>query len=193
MNLDNRTRAGGYHVDPRVTKQKENRDPWNRGAQFYRDLQEYVGFDATCSEALANLAPVVEPHVETVVASFYEALGHNPHTRGVFEDDAQIERLRKSLSAWLRELFTGPHDYAYFQRRWQIGKRHVSVGLLPHFMFGAMNVVRRKLYSCLSNDVTASDWGAIERALDLDPDQRRALLTEACRRTLEAHGYQELG
>ncbi len=36
-------------------------------------------------------------------------------------------------------------------------------------------------------------WPVLQRALDLDPDQRRGLLADACRRTLEAHGFPELG
>ena len=36
-------------------------------------------------------------------------------------------------------------------------------------------------------------WPVLQRALDLDPDQRRAILEAACRRTLEAHGFPELG
>lgn len=35
-------------------------------------------------------------------------------------------------------------------------------------------------------------WPVLQRALDLDPDQRRNLLTTACRRTLEAHGFGNL-
>ncbi len=36
-------------------------------------------------------------------------------------------------------------------------------------------------------------WPVLQRALDLDPDQRRQMLTAACHRALEAHGYGELG
>lgn len=36
-------------------------------------------------------------------------------------------------------------------------------------------------------------WPILQRSLDLDPDQRRSILNSACRRTLEAHGYPELG
>lgn len=35
-------------------------------------------------------------------------------------------------------------------------------------------------------------WPVLQRALDLDPDLRRAMLADACRRTLEMHGYPEL-
>jgi AcrR family transcriptional regulator len=36
-------------------------------------------------------------------------------------------------------------------------------------------------------------WPVVQRALDLDPDQRRVMLQAACRRTLEAHGHGDLG
>ena len=36
-------------------------------------------------------------------------------------------------------------------------------------------------------------WPVLQRALELDPDQRRNLITAACRRTLEAHGFGDLG
>lgn len=36
-------------------------------------------------------------------------------------------------------------------------------------------------------------WPVLQRALDLDADQRRGMLTSACRRTLEIHGHPELG
>jgi AcrR family transcriptional regulator len=36
-------------------------------------------------------------------------------------------------------------------------------------------------------------WPVLQRSLNLDPDQRRSMLVTACRRTLEVHGYPELG
>jgi AcrR family transcriptional regulator len=36
-------------------------------------------------------------------------------------------------------------------------------------------------------------WPVLQRALDLDADQRATLLTAACRRSLEAHGFGDLG
>jgi len=36
-------------------------------------------------------------------------------------------------------------------------------------------------------------WPVLQRALALEPEQRRELLASGCRRTLEAYGYGELG
>ena len=35
-------------------------------------------------------------------------------------------------------------------------------------------------------------WPVLQRALDLDSDQRASILASGCRRTLEAHGFGEL-
>ena len=37
--------------------------------------------------------------------------------------------------------------------------------------------------------ITAA-WPVLQRALDLEPDQRRGILASACRRTLDAHGVE---
>ncbi|MGD8441034.1 MAG: TetR family transcriptional regulator [Holophagae bacterium] len=34
-------------------------------------------------------------------------------------------------------------------------------------------------------------WPVLQRALDLDPDQQRAVITAACRRALAAHGFDD--
>jgi hypothetical protein len=36
-------------------------------------------------------------------------------------------------------------------------------------------------------------WPVLQRALDLDPDQRRTMVKAACRRALDSHGHGDLG
>lgn len=132
--------------------------------QFFREIRAYVGFEARDEELLALLRPVIVPHYEAIVASFYDALWGNPRTRMVFSGPEQVDRLQQTLLRWLASIFTGPYDEDYFAQRLRIGRVHVDVGLLPHFMFGAMNVIRRHIVGC----VLESD------ALD-EPTQREAL------------------
>lgn len=112
---------------------------------FFEEVKSYLQFSPQDAERLVALRPSVEPHFGKVVESFYEALWQNPRTRAVFDGPEQVQRLRKSLYLWLEELFTGPFDASYFENRMRIGRAHVDVGLLPHFMFGAMNIVRLEL------------------------------------------------
>lgn len=101
-----------------------------------------MGFDEQDEQQLFGMFELISPHFDAIVDSFYEALWLNPRTRMVFSGPEQVERLRLTLLGWLEHIFTGPFDEQYFKQRLRIGKVHVDVGLLPHFMFGAMNVIR---------------------------------------------------
>jgi signal transduction histidine kinase len=138
---------------------------------FFAEIREYVGFDEEDEKRLHALHPVVKPHFGRVVTHFYDALNENPRTRDIFSGPEQVERLRQTLHTWLEELFAGPHDQDYFERRQRIGQVHVDVGLLPQFMFGAMNVVRIELIRALRSegvDDLAENIESVERALDID-------------------------
>lgn len=136
---------------------------------FFREIKDYVGFDETDADRLEDLHPVVEPHFDRIVEHFYDSLMANPRTRGVFEDEQQIDRLRGTLHEWLDEVFTGPYGDSYYQSRRKIGHVHVEVGLEPRFMFGAMNLVRSELMRILDDaDRSIGDALSVGRILDLE-------------------------
>lgn len=140
---------------------------------FFMEIMEYVGFTDEDAAALSHCRDVVRPHFGRIVAAFYDALSFNSRTRQVFEGPDQVERLRKTLHRWLEELFTGPYDERYFEQRLRIGKVHVNVGLLPHFMFGAMNIIRREMMEILATAEPLADRrthcaAALEKILDIE-------------------------
>lgn len=136
---------------------------------FFDELQDYVDFGKQDAVRLNELRPRLEPYFEDIVVHFYQALETNPHTSNIFEDKAQSERLHRTLKIWLREVFTGPYDEAYFQKRLRIGKMHVKVGLQPQFMFGAMNLVRCDILALLKGwDYPAEYHRSVQRILDIE-------------------------
>lgn len=116
---------------------------------FFDEIKSYVGFTDDDAQRLKAIYPIVEPHFEKVVIAFYDTLMAHPRARGVFVGEEQISRLRRSLFVWMEEVFAGEYDDAYFARRQRIGRVHVDVGLLPQFMFGAMNLIRHQFVDFL--------------------------------------------
>ena len=140
--------------------------------QFFREITDYISFDPEDALRVRSARIAVEEHFDAVVEAFYDALWKNPRTKMVFEGPEQVERLRVSLGRWLDELFTGPYDADYLEQRYRIGRVHVQVGLLPHFMFGAMNVVRRELTGRI---LRAEDLGDIDARLDMSASVEKLL------------------
>ncbi|MCA9600907.1 MAG: hypothetical protein KC417_02715, partial [Myxococcales bacterium] len=125
------------------------------------DLATYVGFDGAVAGTLRELGPFLEPAFPKTVDAFYSAIERSPSAKGVFSGPEQVERLKRTLLVWLRELFGGDYGDAYFEARARIGRTHVRVGLEQRYMVSAMNVVR----ASLATAVLDSEW-PVERRLE---------------------------
>jgi two-component system sensor histidine kinase HydH len=112
--------------------------------QSYLDsLKAYVGFTDQSSAALREALPVVRLHIEQIIDDFYATIEAHPGARAAITGGGeQIARLKQTLRRWLEELFQGPHDQAYLERRARIGRMHVHIDLPQAYMFTAMNRIR---------------------------------------------------
>jgi signal transduction histidine kinase len=109
------------------------------------ELLAYVGFTEADTARLRALWPFVEPEARAIADRFYATILRFPRATAVFEDMAQVERLKTTLVRWMSELCAGPHDRAYFELRQRIGRMHVKIRLPQQYMFTAMNLLREDL------------------------------------------------
>lgn len=133
------------------------------GPSFFEDIKAYVGFGAADTDLLRALGAKVEAELPKISEVFYERMVAHPGAVGVFEDLAQVHRLKATLVDWLRTGLAGPHDEAFYEGRLRIGRRHVQISLPQQYMFTAMDVVRLELRRLL-------EVAEAER-----PEQRRRL------------------
>jgi signal transduction histidine kinase len=132
----------------------------------FQELKRYVGFDEADGEALRRLHPLAAPAFQGIAEIFYDRiLTHDEARKALVGGESQVGHLKVTLVAWMDTLLRGPWDEAYWDHRYRIGRVHVRIGLPQHYMFGAMNVIRREL-----------DRVVVER---LVADPPRLLLTRA--------------
>jgi len=110
---------------------------------FFDEIKEYVGFGQAEGEALLALYGVVSPRFPEFADHFYDVILRHPRAAAAITGGrSQVERLKRTLTAWMESGLRGPHDEAFYQRRARIGRIHVVIGLPQEFMFTAMNVMR---------------------------------------------------
>lgn len=110
---------------------------------FLENIKTYVGFDEASSAALREAHPVVAPHFGPIIDDFYATIEAHPGARAAITGGAaQIQRLKGSLLRWIDQVFLGPHDEAYFERRARIGHIHVQIDLPQVYMLTAMDRIR---------------------------------------------------
>jgi len=156
---------------------------------YFHELIDYVGFGPEDRAILRKLHPGMAPEFNQVSEIFYDRILDFPPAREVLErGESSVGQLRHSLVAWMEGLFQGPWDETYFEMRARIGRVHVRIGLPQHYMFGAMNVLRRELSlrvrKLLSNQ--PSDLEVAQNALARILDLELAIMLQTYREDLEA-------
>jgi len=142
---------------------------------LFEELRRYVGWSEVDECALRALHGSASPHFPRIAEVFYATiLSHEEAKKSLTGGESQVGHLKITLQRWLDSLLRGPWDEAYYENRARIGRYHVRINLPQHYMFGAMNVVRREI-----NDVVdgaymgrpvelAAAHQAVGRILDLE-------------------------
>ena len=150
---------------------------------LFVELQRYVGFTAADEARLRAVKPLVLPTFRAAIEAFYaRILEHDDARAALQRGERHVGQLKTTLLQWLNELFDGPWDERYVERRARIGTVHVHIGLPQHYMVTAMNLVRRHLLEALEGPTHLDDRSSVHRVLDLD----LAIMLHSYRLDLEA-------
>jgi signal transduction histidine kinase len=141
---------------------------------FLQEMKRYLGLSEEEARLLTQLGPRMEKYLPELAERFYAQIPLHPNAFRVFTGgEAQIVRLKQTLQDWARGLFSGVYDEDYAAERYQIGFRHVRIGVEQKYVISAMGTVRAYLYDCLLLEFHASDQRlryahALGKLLDLD-------------------------
>lgn len=148
-------------------------------------IRRSLGFGREEELLLREAGRVLASYIPRCVDSFYVKLIGDPVAMRLLKDDGRIVRLKRSLGAWLHELFTLPFDERYENARQAIGATHVRIGMPAFLMITAMGHLRYQMGEevdrALERD--GSPNPRVRRALELALDMELALMIEAYRRS----------
>ncbi|PAV30984.1 chemotaxis protein [Virgibacillus profundi] len=120
------------------------------------DLEKQLNMLDLTEEDFA-IAQVLKPYVEeentNIIDGFYKNLEHNPKLIEIIEKNSSIERLKKTLSRHIVEMFSGEMNEDFIKRRKIIAHIHVRIGLTQKWYIasfqkifaGLMDVIQRNL------------------------------------------------
>ena len=141
----------------------------------YQGLQRYVGWTADDAARLQVIRRLVTPRIGALIDDFYAEIERHPMARKVITGgEAQVNRLKGTLRSWMEQLLTGPYDAAYVQRRWQVGLRHVEIGLDQVYTNAALGRLRQGMLQVIGDtwddkpELLVPCIGSLLRLIDLD-------------------------
>ena len=141
---------------------------------FVDEMKRYLHLLPEDAMILRDLGPLMEKYLPEMAEKFYAQIPHHPGASRVFTGgEAQVQRLKSTLQAWGRGLFSGVYDERYAEDRFLIGFRHVRISLDQKYVISAMGVVRSFLMEKLFDEFPAREKRlafsqALGKILDLD-------------------------
>src|SRR4051812_29922762 len=107
-----------------------------------QELKRYVRFDEGDARLLLAFRELAEPEFPRIAQEFYDRIREHTEAHDVFTGEEQIQRLQRSLVAWMKRVCGGRYDEDYHQQTSIIGRVHVKIGLPQRYMFTAMALIR---------------------------------------------------
>jgi hypothetical protein len=97
----------------------------------------FLEIDQDVTKELRNAKQLLEPEMDRMLDQFYSHILDEPQVKAVFADDKASERARQAQkNHWLKTLFGGKFESAYFDQAERIGQAHARVGLTPNWYIG---------------------------------------------------------
>lgn len=141
----------------------------------YQGLQSYVGWTDADAARVQVIRRLVTPQIGALIDDFYAEIERHPMARKVITGgEAQVNRLKGTLRSWMDQLLSGPYDAAYVQRRWQVGLRHVEIGLDQVYTNAALGRMRQVMLQVIGDtwddkpELLVPCIGSLLRLIDLD-------------------------
>jgi signal transduction histidine kinase len=136
---------------------------------YYQQYRSYIAWTNADADHVRAAASVLQPHLQLLIDDFYAEIGRHAETRKVIESgQTTIEQLKGTLLGWLEELLDGPYDRDYVARRWQVGRRHIEVGLEHVYVSTAMARLRVGLVQTLNRYWQGEREGLVTAILSLN-------------------------
>ncbi|MCY8354376.1 globin-coupled sensor protein [Bacillus haynesii] len=129
----------------------------NQHAEFKKQL---AMVDLTDEDlwVLSRLKPLVTEHIETIVTRFYKNLEHERSLMGIIHDNSSVDRLKKTLTIHIQEMFSGVIDEAFLEKRIRIAHVHLRIGLLPKWYLGAFQDLLLSMLTIFENALSDEEY-----------------------------------
>ncbi|EWH21554.1 chemotaxis protein [Bacillus haynesii] len=107
---------------------------------------------------LSSLKPLVTEHIETIVTRFYQNLEHENSLMEIIHDHSSVDRLKKTLTIHIQEMFSGVIDEAFLEKRIRIAHVHLRIGLLPKWYLGAFQDLLLSMLTIFENALSDEEY-----------------------------------
>lgn len=104
-------------------------------------------------QLILRIKPLLEDNIDQIVETFYSTILAIPSLEKIIDTYSEVNKLRKTLSIHLIELFSAKFDQAFLEKLHRIAKVHYHIGLEPAWYMGAFQNLQNSLLQVIFKEV----------------------------------------
>jgi hypothetical protein len=106
------------------------------------ELIQVLGITEADGQLLKEVQAVADARADVMVEEFSQRILNHPNTREYYER-TDVPALKRRISGWFRELFSGNYGPEYAERAKRIGKAHVRIGLPLRYPLAMWDIIAK--------------------------------------------------
>lgn len=115
-----------------------------------KSFSEMISLEKSDLAVIQAFQPVIRKNMTGIVDNFYSIIIEQPVLLQIINQHSTIEKLKLTFQKHLEELFNGDIDEQFIEKRVNIGRAHVHVGLNPHWFVSAYQTLFNQLYDLIA-------------------------------------------
>lgn len=119
--------------------------------------KEMLRLDNADLAHLISLHPLIDRHIDTIMEELYQQQTQIEEISQLIGDSETLQRLRLSQRQYVLDLFIGPYDADYVNRRLRIGLIHKRVGVEPRLYLSTMCALKEILFRFLDENPATTE------------------------------------
>ncbi|GAK07169.1 globin-coupled sensor protein [Geomicrobium sp. JCM 19038] len=138
----------------------------------HRDMIVFTGLTWGDIEHLTHVRLIIEPHITSLVDTFYEPILAQEQLRDIIDQYSSTERLKQTFSEYILDMFQGKVGQDYVNRRIRIGQIHHQIGLNERWYLAAYNHLQTEMLTILLREMETAEaiktYHAFKRLCSID-------------------------
>ncbi len=108
----------------------------------FKEIKAHYYFTKEDEKRLLALKQVMEKRADRVIDAIFQWINATESAKKVFRSESLMKHVKNVIKVWFINLFSGKYDNFYYDNLIRIGQKHEKIGVEPHFLIRAINIVR---------------------------------------------------
>lgn len=104
-------------------------------------------------QLIKSLQPYVVENIEHLTQDFYDSIFQIGELKEIIETYTTVDRLQKTLSDHLIEMFSGRIDADFLNKRRRVAEIHYKIGLQPSYYMGVFQNIQNNIFDIICKNI----------------------------------------